>query len=404
MVRPGQLARAGLCLALACVLLWAAFLALERAWADHLFGRRNPRDRARAAALAPGNADYRVALDSSADLEAAVRLNPYHTAARIELALRAELAGDLRRAEALLLEAARFDRTYEPLWAVANFYFRRGHRKQFLRWARAANEMAYMDQSALFDLCWRLSSDGEEILREAIPDRVEIVAQYLDYLLRHGRLDAASGAAERLVELAWKDHVPLLVAYVDALIRGGQAASAWQWWDRLATRRLIPYSPPNAARPLTNGDFRVSPFEGGFDWRLSRPPGTHAQVVPSVGEARFSFSGRQPERCRLLEQILRLPPRGSCRLRFRYHTAGFACPGGLSWRLADLADRSTLALAAHDLCSSEPTTSQIEFTTPAGAEWFRLSLEYARPLGAIRIEGELVLSGVTLECSGPPGG
>lgn len=392
------IARAGLCLAFACFLLWAISLALRRARADWLFRTGNPSDLRQAAALEPGSAEYRFALDSSPELEAAIRLNRYHTAGRIELALRAELGGEIRKAESLLLDASRFDRTYAPLWALANFYFRRGDRKQFFRWARAASEMAYLDQSALFDLCWQISSDGGEILREAIPDRLEIVAQYLWYLIRHGRLDAASGAAERLLEVGGPEQVPLFVAYIDALIRDSQPRTAWEWWVRLAARRWTPYTAATQEAPLTNGDFRVPPLEGGFDWRLGRPPGTHTDVLSAPGGVRFSFSGKQPERCRLLEQHLLLPPARACRLRFRYRTSGFSCPGGLSWQLADVSGRPIVSLPAHDLCGDQQER-QIEFRTPAEEHFATLTLEYGRPLGSVRIEGELVLSNVSLECT-----
>ncbi len=393
-----EVARALCALALAAVLFAAGYESLERAWADWLFRSRRPGAAQRAAAVAPANAEYRFASGSTEDLQAAVRLNPYHTAARIELALRAEFAGDLGRAESLLLEAARFDRTYEPLWALANFYFRRGDRRHFFRWAHAAAEMAYFDQSALFDLCWRISPDGAEILREVIPDRVPILAQYLDFLIRQGRLQHASGAAERLLKIGGPEQAPLLVAYADALIRAQDGAAARQWWNRLAARRFLPHSPLTAEAPLVNGDFRAPALGAAFDWRLAGVQGVHSQLLPFAGQVRFSFSGSQPERCRLLEQIVLLPAGRSCRLRFRYRTTAVPCPSGLSWSLARLADGAVLPLGGHDLCSESWSEAELRFPTPPQESLARLALDYARRPGTTRIEGELRLTAVTLTC------
>jgi tetratricopeptide (TPR) repeat protein len=385
-------------MALGAVLFAAGYHSLRRAWADWLFRSRSPGAAERAAAVAPSNADYRFASGSTEDLEAAVRWNRHHTAARIELALRAEFAGDLRKAESLLLEAARFDRTYQPLWALTNFYFRRGDRRHFFRWAHAAADMAYFDQSALFDLCWRMSQDGAEILREVIPDRVPILAQYLDFLIRSSRIQQAGEVAERLLKIGGPEQAPVLVAYADALIRAQEGAAARHWWNRLAARRFLPYSPLTHEAPLVNGDFRAPALGAGFDWRLPRPQGVHAELLPSAGQVRFFFSGSQPERCRLLEQILLLPARRSCRLRFRYRTTAVPCPSGLSWSLARFSDGAALPVDGHDLCGESGSEAELRLSTPPQESLARLSLEYARRPGTTRIEGELQLTGVTLTC------
>jgi tetratricopeptide (TPR) repeat protein len=398
MSRVAAAARTLLGVALGAVLVAAGYESVERAWADWLFRSRSPAAAQRAAAVAPSNADYRSASGSTKDLEAAVRLNRYHTAARIELALRAEFAGDLRRAESLLLEAARFDRTYQPLWALANFYFRRGDRRQFFRWAHAANEMAYFDQSALFDLCWRISQDGAEILREVIPDRVPILAQYLDFLIRQGRLEDAGAAAERLFNIGGPEQAPLLVAYADALIRAQEGAAARRWWNRLAARRFIPHAPLTPEAPLANGDFRAPALGAGFDWRLAQVQGVYSELLPSAGQVRFSFSGSQPEQCRLLEQIVLLPAGRSCRLRFRYRTTAFGCPSGLGWSLTRFSDGAAVPLDGHDLCGDSWREAELRLSAPPQESLARLALDYARRPGTTRIEGELRLTGVTLAC------
>ena len=151
-----------------------------------------PRKIARAIELEPENGEYLAALalqaeysgqDSTPLLEEIARLNPRASAPRIRLGLAAELRGDVNQAERWLQEAFSVDRQFETRWTLANFYFRQGRTDEFWTWMRSALEMSYGDRVAAFDLCWQASSDEAEILNRAIPDRREVVASYLAYVL-----------------------------------------------------------------------------------------------------------------------------------------------------------------------------------------------------------------------------
>src|ERR1700730_7708308 len=120
---------------------------------------------------------------ASAELDRALALNPRHAAAWIARGLEAEAAGDQKKAKASLLQAAEIDHLYLPRWTLANFYLRAGDLPQFWRWARRAAEVTY-DPAALFQLCWRVSGDAQEILQQAIPDTPVLREAYLDFLVR----------------------------------------------------------------------------------------------------------------------------------------------------------------------------------------------------------------------------
>ena len=113
-------------IALAC--LGAAYYSLRIAYAEYLFRSGRPGTMERAAALVPLRGDYQARVNR---LDRAVKLNPYLASAWIELGVRAEAAGDAVKAEAALREAARVDRTFEPRWTLANFYFRRRNWDEF---------------------------------------------------------------------------------------------------------------------------------------------------------------------------------------------------------------------------------------------------------------------------------
>lgn len=380
----------------------AAYWTLRLAYADRLFHTGVSTAVARARELAPGNATYFTAAEDSGErpvLEAAVALHPYYAQGWIELGLAAELAGDTARAEHLLLEAARVDKTYEPRWTLANFYFRRGDRQGLWRWAKKALEIAYQDQTSLFLLCWRMSSDPAEILSGAIPNQPRSLAQYLSFLIQRENLDAAEAVGDLLAPQAGEAETPLLLFYCDRLLQKGRDRPALRFWNTLCLRHRIVRQPlqPGSGVSLTNGDFSAVPLETAFDWRLPRAEGI-AFVVPAgpAGGLRASFSGRQPEASRVLEQVLPLLPSRRYRLRFSYRTEGIAAGSGLRWEVARLTGGEWSAGSA-DLYGENWKQEEFDFTTPPDMGLGRLALSYRRALGTTRIEGSVWLRQVSLD-------
>ncbi len=381
----------------------ATYWTLRLAYADRLFHTGVSAAVVRARELAPGNATYFAAAGDCSEppvLETAVAFNPFYARGWIELGLGAELAGDTARAEHLLLEAARVDKTYEPRWTLANFYFRRGDRQGLWRWAKKALEIAYQDQTPLFRLCWRISSDPAEILSGAIPAQPRILAQYLSFLIQRENLDAAEAVGDLLAPQAGEAETPVLLFCCDRLLQKGRDRVALRFWNTLCLRHRIDRQPlqPGSGVSLTNGDFSAVPLEAAFDWRLPRAEGI-AFVVPAgpEGGLRASFSGRQPEAARVLEQVLLLLPSRRYRLRFSYRTEGIAPGSGLRWEVARLTGGGEWSAGSADLCAEDWKQEEFDFTTPPDMGSGRLALRYSRALGTTRIEGSVWLRKVSLE-------
>lgn len=96
-----------------------------------------------AIALVPGNDAYlrraaeltdEVGGDGAAYYRKAITVDPYASHDWVQLGFDAERDGRSRDSEQDLLQAAHVDRTFEPRWALANFYFRRGDTTSTLRW------------------------------------------------------------------------------------------------------------------------------------------------------------------------------------------------------------------------------------------------------------------------------
>ncbi len=366
-------------------------------YADWLFHRGSPEDGHRAAGLVPGNARYWSGASPPQPAEA-VRHNPRDADSWIRLGLAAEMKGDPAEAERCLTQAARVNRTYVPCWTLANFYFRRGDRDKFWLWARRSAEMAYQDQSALFDLCWRISQSPEEILNRAIPERGPVLAQYLRFLLERGRLEAAGAPARLLLARAGPTERDLLLAYCDRLLSAGDTSAAVQTWNVLADKRLIAHAPlrPESGESLTNGRFLSEPMSVAFDWRYPRLEGVSRKRAGTEGGLRIEFSGHQPENCLILEQIVPVARGAGYRLEVEYRTAGIAAGSGLRWIVIDPASGRLLSTAGFDAAGESWVTSGLTFSTPPGADRALLQLAYGRAPGTARIEGTLWLRRVAL--------
>ena len=291
--------------------------------AGYLFQKNDLASLTRAAEIDPGNARIRAwlaehresnGLDPGGDLAAAAALNPRDSSVRIRLALRAENQGDPEGAERLLLHAADLDRLFEPRWALANYYFRRGDPSKFWPAIQSSLQMAYGDLRNLFRLAWRMTPSPEPMLA-ILPKHAWMHAQFLEFLLDENHSDAESAAAHALTPLATAKEVPLLVAYVSRTRDTGV-------WNALCHRRLLPYQPLSAEQPVTNPDVREPFLNAGFDWRVL--PAEGVSVSQTSGGLRITLNGSQPEQCGLLTQRL---PAGR---RYRIETAD-PLPAGFSW-------------------------------------------------------------------------
>lgn len=399
-----------LVLLLGVLFLIAAYWSYRLGRADLLFRKGTQESVSRAVDLLPGHSQYRVRRSEwneagrIADLKAAVALNRYNSQAWIELGLIAERQNDFAGAERCLLEAAEVDKTFVPRWTLANYYFRRQEEDEFWCWAREALEMSYGDVTALYRLCWRLSSDPSAILDQVIPEDPDHLVRYLLFLLKEDRLTAAEPVAARLIPTGGARHKAILLGYCDRLIAAKEVTAALETWNCLLVNRLLSYavlSPGNGAS-LTNGDFAVPPLSHGFDWRVPSTNGIAASLSDAPKYLKISVSGRQPERCNLLVQYVPLVADSEYRFQYSFMTSGASPDSGLRWRVFDESTGAELASSAESLSRDDWGTGRLVFRTGAETTLARLTLRYERAPGTVRLEGSLALRKVSLELLGGP--
>ena len=399
---------AGLC----CLILlgFAVYRTLRLGYADI---RVRPRVAAmqRAVALDPDNSQFRALLAETLEqeggngapaMEAAIALNPWDAQARIRLGLMLEAAGDIRRAEQSLLSAAGFNRQYAPSWALANFYFRRRDEARFWPWARRAFLMAYDDCTPLFRLCWSLTADSDRILKTAIPDRRNVLAQFLAFLLDQNQVAGGQAAAERLVPLAESNDTEILLRYCERAMDGGLAASSVGVWNRMCQRRLVPFDPLQPARglSLTNPSLRRPFLERCFDWRVRAPAEVSVFALADDGGLKVAFSGRQSEEFEILTQYMPVEPGRRYRIQFEYRTEDIPPASGLGGLVVPASGSGQPVGRSPALSSQEWRWEQFEFSTPPAKAIVRLVLQYHRAPGTTRGEGWLLLRRVQCGLAG----
>jgi len=381
----------------------AANLSIRMALADYQM-RRGTAERMNAAiALAPDNAEYSARLAflltdedpprASDAVRRAIQLNPWDSASWIDLGLRAEAEGDEPRAQQCLLRAAEVDRKFLPRWTLANYYLRHNDAARVWVWAKDAAAMVYGDARPLFRLCGRLQEDGKLIERLEIRDP-DVWGEYLGYLVDQNRLDLIGPAVERLLRENRVADRPLLLAVCDRLLEAGRPGEAKEIWERLR---------PGAkgTQLLTNGDFGSPPSSRGLDWRLGSMEGV--SVSQEEHGVRVTFSGREPEECEALTQLVPLTGNTRFELQFGYRTAGIVSGAALGWRITDATSGAVLR-DGPSLASDADVEERLDFTTPRECRLVRLALRYHRMPGTTLTEGFLNLRGAQLRAVGqsPP--
>ncbi len=320
-------------------------------------------------------------------LKTALALDPYNAQADIELALQREAAGDFPLAERMFLDAYAVDRTYTPRWSLANYYFRRGNLPAFWAWARSAAEMPSDNIQPLFELCWNVSPDANEITRRILNDNPLLVRQYLKFLLAKNQLLAAAGIADRLSSIGdpTSDRASMF-AVIDRLVDANDGAPARSLWDLLIARKWVvaETSLPN------NPDFARNPVPVSFDWALPASAGLHSWPGPSGLET--EFSGEEPESCTVAEQVLLLS-HGNYEMNYSFRTENIPPATGLRWQIVDNASDKMLA-ESPDLSGLSMNAVKFPFSIPADATLVRIRLQYQRAIGTPRISGTLVIPSV----------
>jgi tetratricopeptide (TPR) repeat protein len=384
----------------------AAIYSLILARAAYLFQQDTPVSVAAAVRLQPRNAAYLDRLaswqpdDRRTLLRRSVAEDPFNFNAWIRLGLLAEMqAGDNSAAEQYYLKAAAVNHMFLPRWTLANFYFRQQKPGEFFHWTRQTLEITPYASDPVFAQMWQ-ATQNQDLLNAAIPDRPRVLLQYAWFLSTNKHFASIPYTVERLVQAVGKDDPgkwgrdDLLAAAEDHMLAAGEGQPAINVWSTMKQAGWLEQSVPNDQRPLTNGDFRLRFYRHAFDWVTNESPGTRVEQYVESNDVRINLHGDEPEKCTLLQEYVAAAPSARYNVTWRAQADDLSAPSGLAWHLHAIGGGTVPEVVSPDLLSPHPAW---EFTTPAGAKTFLLSLEYARPMGVTRAHGAIVLKAVTME-------
>jgi hypothetical protein len=403
-VRPGTpLLGKTLLLLLLAVFTTAASRKLVLAAADWLASERSAAPVQRALGLTPNDAALHTLLGiltavsdppaSHGALERAVRLNPRSAEAMINLALEAEAHGDPARAALLLERTTAVSARFRPLWTRAGYEFRNGREGEFWRWASAAVNVEHAAVGPVFRLCARTGATPSQIFERLRLRNPGALASFASFAIEQNDARAIATAAARLAAFGREADTPLLFAACERLIDGGSAAEAVAVWNAIVHSRASRLRPLDAAggASIANAGCEPGPLRA-FDWRVRQAPGVSVVRAAAPGGFRVEFSGSQPESVQVIDVAMAVVPESSYELRI-LHADLPAAADGLRWRVTEIPSGADL-VAAPDI--SRTPAYVLLFETKAGTGLVRLTLEYQRARGTVRLAGALTLRSLAI--------
>ena len=152
---------------------------------------------------------------------------------------------------------------------------------------------------------------------------------------------------------------------------------------------------------VTNGSFGRPPTSHGFDWHLMPVDGVSSYLNIDPNVLGFEFSGEEPDGFTLMTQTVPVRAGKAYALAVDYRSSGIAPGSGLSWAVSEERTGVVLARTA-SLSSEQGDQANVCFSVPDGAAFVRLSLDYQRQPGTVRVEGKLALREVSLSVGNCP--
>ena len=185
----------------------------------------------------------------------ALALNPRYAEAWIERALRNENPPH-RRCRPRLPQRRAYRSYVQTRLGSGKLYLRQNDIGQFWSYARKCLEVveprrlepASYNPAPVFDLAWRVTQNPAEIRARMIPHRHFILADYLEYLRAHNRMDAGADLAMELAAFGEPGDTFDLLDFCEQLINAPDGERAVHLWNAMVDHRLLPSKRLNPLR------------------------------------------------------------------------------------------------------------------------------------------------------------
>ena len=344
-----------------------------------------------AAVLDPSNESYQLALgrfyqynpadmnpsEAMAHVKRAVELDPYDPQAWLDLGAALEFQGDTAQAEACLRRADFLAPNLPPIqWAIANFFLLHGNVDESFKHFKVVLQGSKQFDHVVFQTAWKASGDARKILDELIPPDPNAEFAYLDYLRSQSNYEAARDVWKRLVESPQAFGASRAAGYIDGLVEAHRPAEAYQDWNDLRSKGLLPATYiPSGGNLIVNADFEEPILNFGFDWRIFSIDGAYATQDQTTFRSPthsllIQFLGTQNLNYQHVIQSVRVDPNRSYRFQGFMRTQGITTDSGVRLEVRDEYNPRLLDQLSEELTGDNPgwTRLALDFKTPAGTQ------------------------------------
>lgn len=368
----------------------------------------------RASRLDPWNGEwdrYRCQLeqldgiDATGCWEAAARKDPRNVRILTEAGVTAEISSDFNRAERYFRAATAVSEEWLPRWSAANFYARRGRNEEALAWLKLAFQRSYGDLRPAFDLARQAGASIGDLSRDFACPSALCQASFSGWLTQT-RMDAeAAAAAAQSIEhymtskqraglsIFGNQHGP--VVYVARrLAEDGFDVEARKAWRAGCASGFLKCADPVDDGLLTNGSLAAPAYGEALDWTIHQPKNSTVIHDPQTRTIKFALSGNEDESFVLLSQWV-TPSGSDWRVKIRYEMRGISArqAAGFTWQI----DGRPLPMSWEEGKEATGELTVKSQDLPARRRTALFSLNYHRPPGSTRPEGELILHGFHAE-------
>lgn len=346
-----------------------------------------------------------------ADFEKVLALDARNSEALMNLGTLARRAGNSTKAEAYLLQAVELDRTFKPVWTLANHYFQTGQFDKM--WPRITQTLRIADPGLaglaqfspepVFELCWQAGATPQQILA-LMPQRTALLIGFFLNALGRKDLDAASLVFAKALAVSDPSDMVERNAFVGfcwGLLNAHRTREAVEVWNTLIDREMVKSTPlyPEKGNSLADPWLLEGPSPVTFGWATKAHP--HVAISHGRGWVRAEFDGREDERLELLTKNLPIMPDRSYTFRWK---AGFEGEKQVGTEESGLevhffSGDEVLPGRCPDLLGPG-NMRECRFRAPADSDLVRMVVLYRRPLGSRRFTGIVQLTGFELELAG----
>lgn len=319
--------------------------------------------------------------------ETATRLSPRKAQYWSDLGAAYDWSGRPDKAQQAFERALQlFPSSPELNWQMANFDIRRGKVEESLHSLRKVLLGGSVPRKAVFALASNTSTDNSTILNRVIPQRSDILIDYLDFQIENGNMDAAEQTWGYLLNLKLPFDVHESFLYLDELIHHRKIDALEQAWKSLDNRFPAEVPPLSSdGNQITNGGFETAILNGGLDWRVmpangvtvSLDEGNHIEGHRSL---RIDFDGTRNLDYGNVLQFVLVEPLTQYEFQGYMRVEGITSDSGPRFEIYDAYDMRKLFLSTGSLVGTSGWSPlRLKFRT--GPDTRLLIVRIGRPLG-----------------------